>query len=514
MSARHSYSTTQLPKRGRSLCLVCCLIVSLGHGQVVDTCQENPIVSINIVQDVCAGDTLNISIGYRTTDNILLSQPESSHHETEKIFLPDGMSCLPYGTYYRSYANFNDFLPGAVINSANDIRYLRLKMEHSAIEDLRVTLVCPNDSSCKIIPDLYYDGWGTVPHNYFRVNLGLANRQTDQLSCDSTFNPIGVPWNYIWSSNTTQGYQYAGGTYGYVFEPANIHLRHNPYWDNSNGLGAYSYVIDSSNVSNMTQIYHPQQNFSSLVGCPLNGNWYIQVQDLQEQDNGYLVEWELAFDPSLLHIVQTDIVSRNLSGAWVDRLSDSTFLITPPATLTQDSLVHYTVLVVDSAGCNFDTTFTITFHPQHETHVYDTITQNQIPYIYLTHLFLADTPQDSQYLFSLTSTYGCDSLLYYHLHIIPNDTTYVQQAVCQSEIPYNWQGQLLTHAGTWQQTFTAATVLSSLPYSSTRQILPTLSTPSVKVNLTCNLALTSQAKRPKAPVPSLHYTPTSQDVIV
>ncbi|MCQ2277065.1 MAG: gliding motility-associated C-terminal domain-containing protein, partial [Bacteroidales bacterium] len=410
----------------------------------------NPIGNIDVDTSLCAGDTLPVSIGYQHTSSILLNSPASTHHESQKIFLPDGMNCQPYGYYYRSYAHFNDFLPGATITSANDILYLRLKMEHSAIEDLRVTLVCPNGTSCKIVPDEDYDGWSPVPHNYFRINLGLANRLTSNLSCDSSLNPIGEPWNYIWSSNTNHGYTYAPGTYSFCYESVNIHPTSNPYWDNSNSeLPAHqSYVIDSSDLANMTQIYKPKQDFSTLTGCPLNGDWYVQIQDLQEEDNGYLVEWELAIEPSLLQQAPPAITSRDLIGPWVNRTSDSTFNITPPATLSNDTTASYIVIIHDSAGCDFDTSFDVHFHVGDNLVIYDTIMRNALPYAYSGHTFPVGSGEDTTVTFNLTNINGCDSIIEYHLHILTCDTVIQYLHICESELPYIWDGIVFSHADT------------------------------------------------------------------
>ncbi len=408
----------------------------------------NPILSVDVAESLCAGDTLTVSIGYQDNDNIVLMHSESSHFETQKIFLPDGMSCQPYGTYYRSYAHFSDFIEGGHILSADDIRYLRLKMEHSAVEDLRVTLFCPNGQSCKIVPDEDYDGWGSVPHNYFRINFGLANRIVGQLSCDSTLNPIGEPWNYVWSNNTSQGYQYAGGTYGYCYEPNNIHLQNNPYWDDSNGLGLRSYVMDSSNVADMSQIYHPLQSFNTLVGCPLNGDWYIQIQDLQEEDNGYLVEWELALSPELLRRTNSHIASIHLNGLWAENTSGTNYRITPPADLANDTVVSYTVMVTDSAGCVYDTSFDVHFFVGNDITVYDTIFRYELPYTFNGRTFPIGSAEDTTVYFFYTNIHGCDSTITYHLHIFTCDTVRQNLIVCESELPYTYDGVVFENAGT------------------------------------------------------------------
>ncbi|MEG1555896.1 MAG: hypothetical protein RR356_04140, partial [Bacteroidales bacterium] len=79
------------------------------------------------------------------------------------------------------------------------------------------------------------------------------------------------------------GYSYANGS-GYVYENANV-------------TGS---IVDSTDVLNMTQVYHPDQSFGGLVGCHLNGTWSIEVIDGWGADNGYIFEWEMALNPSLL----------------------------------------------------------------------------------------------------------------------------------------------------------------------------------------------------------------------
>jgi len=322
----------------------------------------NPIVSAGI-PPFCTGQSIIPTIGDSMSHNIVLQpvsyvQPASlSVHDT--VFLPDGESCPPYGLYYRSNVTFTEFAPGATLTSANDILYVRIKMEHSAIEDLQIHIFCPNGSSSTILPqpnynvlegDYYYYGM-------FRVNLGSAYRP-DGGSCNAALNPMGDPWNYIWSDNNSLGYGYAPGN-GVLYSPSNFHSHYNSHWDDSNqyyfGDSQHSYSVDSSNVAQMTQIYHPYQSFNSLVGCPLNGNWYIQVQDMLQEDNGYIVEWELALNPQLMPSLwsyEIGIDSTFLSGNGVVDGS-SIFMETAgthPITFT----------AIDNFGCSYDTSFNVT----------------------------------------------------------------------------------------------------------------------------------------------------------
>ena len=256
----------------------------------------NPITGTFHIPDLCVGETLTPSVSTDSNSHIVIEQvgfqQPASLSVSDTVFLPDGESCPPYGLYYRSVVTFTEFPAGATLTSANDILYVRLKMEHSAVEDIQIQIFCPNGSSSTILPypnfESTYDNstFPATPH-FFRVNLGSAYRP-DGGSCNAALNPMGEPWNYVWSNNTTNGYQYASDG-GNLFSSNNFIGHYNPHWDTE--LSPYfdthhSYSVDSTDVSQMTQVYHPYQNFSSLIGCPLNGNWYIQVQDMLEYDNG------------------------------------------------------------------------------------------------------------------------------------------------------------------------------------------------------------------------------------
>lgn len=432
------------------------LIASNGADSVVRMTVNhypNPILSLQVAEEACAGDTLPISIGVASDASLVISQNAAIQSGSQMIFIPDGISCPPHGTYYRSIANFSQFLPGAVMTSVNDLLYVRLKMEHSALEDLKLSLVCPNGSRSKLVAD--YDNlsgtWGNITNNYFRINLGLANRLTDVVSCDSSQNPIGEPWNYIWSNNTNHNYQYAAGTYGYCYEAVNWQSYANPYWDYN---GSYTYESNTTHKSvkpsdpvNMTQIYHPYQSFSNLIGCPLNGTWYVEVQDMIEEDNGYLTEWELAFAPSLLQTLTPNVISKRLIGPWVTTLTDSTFIITPPVNLANDTTVQYRLVLQSDAGCTFDTTVNVTFHPNRIDTLELTICDTELPYTWEGQVFTASEERTIH----LQTAHGCDSTLILRLTVSASSASVDEVHSCGS---YTWQDGITYSASTNEPTVT------------------------------------------------------------
>jgi gliding motility-associated-like protein len=417
---------------------------------------QNPIQHISDFPPLCLGQTFTPEIGYENAQGIVLEEITYSQHASLKVsdtvFLPDGISCPPYGIYYRSNVTFSEFEPGTTITSANDIQYVRIKMEHSAIEDLKIEIICPNGHSCTILPypnfESIYD-YSTIPATpkYFRVNMGSAYRP-DGGTCSSALNPMGEPWNYIWSNNSSLGYQYASSNGGF-FSVSNFHGHYNPHWDTE--LSPYfdsyhSYSVDSSNMADMTQIYHPYQSFNSLIGCPLNGNWYIQVQDMLENDNGYIVEWELALDPDLL------------PSLWEYSIGVDTFYFTGDQVLNNHTLQPQTagnptfgLTLIDDSGCQYDTTFQIAVHERPEVNLGEDL------YVCPgTSVYLHPTPSNSTYQYTWNTgstatgfytsepgTYSvtvsplgeeltCASSDTVELHnFIVSDTTFLWDTICQ-----------------------------------------------------------------------------------
>jgi PKD repeat protein len=179
-------------------------------------------------------------------------------------------------------------------------------------------------------------GWQLSTGVSSGANFGIAYDYSNGCNPFDSQNQMGQPWNYCWSNNTSNGYQYANG-YGYVYETVNVH----------NGS------VDSTNTLNMTNVYHPDESFSSLIGCPMNGQWAITVIDGWGADNGWITEWEMALDPSLVpqdwsYTVFADSVYVTGPGA-----ENSTIIP------SEGGNFEYTVHVIDDLGCEYDTSFVL-----------------------------------------------------------------------------------------------------------------------------------------------------------
>lgn len=312
----------------------------------------NPIKHIQPLPAICSGDEITITSGY---SNLSILQIDSVHSVQETslavndtVFIPDGVDC-GNGCEYYSPVTFTAFAPNATIQSADDILYVRIKMEHSYIGDVYIALTCPNGQRAKIMNKYGSSGssqcsaYIPVPWGW-QMNSGVTSSAFFGIAFDNSngcdpndhLNQMGQPWNYCWSNNTSNGYQYANG-FGYVYETVNVH----------NGS------VDSTNTLNMTNVYHPDEPFSSLIGCPMNGQWAITVIDGWGADNGWITEWEMALDPSLVpqdwsYTVFADSVYVTGPGA-----ENSTIIP------SEGGDFEYTVHVIDDLGCEYDSSFVL-----------------------------------------------------------------------------------------------------------------------------------------------------------
>lgn len=353
---------------------------------------KNPLKQINFTP-VCVDSTTSISVGYNASSFLQIEPVQdaqvSSLTVTETIFLPDGTNCPPYGYYYRSPVTFTSFSQNATITSADDIRYVRVNMEHSYIGDIRISLQCPSGQKINLLPDYQDTGWPSAGTT--STWMGEASEVQDGGGCNASSNSQGNGWNYCFSNNTdpTLGYVYATSPNKYIYENANVINHNNPFHGSRSTVAKseidtiYSTVRDSTicyvmengvivdtiieytestlKTPKLRQAYRPTTAFyPGLSGCPLNGTWFIEVQDTWGIDNGYLFEWELSLDPDLLpaewkYSVAVDTVLWNYNETLLNMTygNDTTLTIHPLISAAGTYPIRATL--VDVYGCDYDT---------------------------------------------------------------------------------------------------------------------------------------------------------------
>ena len=403
------------------------------------------IDEVHLPPEMCAGGSLTATFGRLASHTVVVGQQEASLGHSEQIFLPDGVECNG-SCSYRSPVTFTAFADTARIHSVENIKYVRLNLEHSYIGDIYINITCPNGqkadlmrfagtgaSSCDWTIPAASRGWNQYGANVSEdTHFGAARDQENtNYPCDATApgNQPGTGWNYCWSNNSTSNYQYASGD-GIIYRAGHAHQGR----------------LDSSNVAAHTNYYHPDESFTQLVGCPLNGTWYIEVVDGYSVDNGYIFEWELALDASL---IPNDCypVYYGLEGAGATRVDDSTFRIDAPAAVGADSTADYLIRVVTNCGDTIDTTATIVYHPNLESSRSDTICQGDGVMVGNQRVGEA-----GRHDVRLSTQHGCDSTVHIDLTVHPTYDLHFEDSVCLN-VPYTFDSNTYTEPGVYTLTY-------------------------------------------------------------
>ncbi|MBK9036574.1 MAG: hypothetical protein IPL61_35880 [Myxococcales bacterium] len=172
------------------------------------------------------------------------------------LVLPDG-ACPEDETLpcdgYESQLNFTGFSNGQTLNDVSKLLGVCVNMEHTWMRDLVIYAQCPNGTRVMLSD---FEG-----HSGGEVLLG-------QPLPDDGPTP-GVGWDYCWTPTATN-------------------LPWIPY-ANANNVG----TLPAGD-------YQSSQPLTAFVGCPLNGNWTLRVEDRWGIDNGFIFNWSVKFDASIV----------------------------------------------------------------------------------------------------------------------------------------------------------------------------------------------------------------------
>lgn len=298
---------------------------------------------------ICQNDTNTLIGQYQTQD----WEANFSLNTAGTTFLPDGS-----GVSYTSTLVFTSFGQNQSLTHPSQLIGICANMEHSYLGDLNITLTCPNGSSSTL--KAYPGGGGTF--------LG------EPIDNQANLNP-GVGYDYCWKPTGTTTMIGAATSYqhtftdlaGTVYNNATFLPPSTSYPAASTAGGPYPIVT-----------YSPVTPFTNLVGCPLNGSWVITVTDNLFIDNGYIFNWGIEFDQSILPSswsYEPVIINQT----W----NPNTTVITSNngiATVQSPTPGPYTYVytIVDDLGCSYDTSVTVNIVAQPSVNLgADTVLCNQ-----------------------------------------------------------------------------------------------------------------------------------------
>ena len=253
----------------------------------------------------------------------------------DTTFLPDGS-----GVSYTTSIPFDQFAPFATLDDINLLNGIWVSMEHSFMGDLNISITCP-PPVCNTV-DLHLQGGGGT----------LLGEPIDD---DSNLD-IGTCYDYGWTPDATNG----------------------------------TWVDNSGSVSTLPSgIYESEQTMNNLLGCPLNGQWTITIQDNWGSNNGYICSWWIDWDPSLFPApwtynmnytpVSWGAPSPNgevLTGAVENCNGTGTYHQWLGITAPEQRPFVYTV--VDNFGCVYDTTIQVTWLNDNTTSTESILFDNKI----------------------------------------------------------------------------------------------------------------------------------------
>jgi subtilisin-like proprotein convertase family protein len=205
------------------------------------------------------------------------------HTETTPLELPDGDGAGPPYTETVNFSGFGTNQEYAVGN----ILSVCVNMEHSWMRDLEVRLYAPSPTTGIYDTDSQYivlsqQLGDSCPQGICEVFIGEAHDDDDNAA---------IPGNgkdYCWTPDATN-------------EPWLIYANDSMPMDTY--MGASELPPDNYMIAGDLGLI--DNDWSPLVGAPLNGGWTIYVQDKWASDNGFIFDWSITFDPQIVQTCTT-----------------------------------------------------------------------------------------------------------------------------------------------------------------------------------------------------------------
>lgn len=269
--------------------------------QVTVTVNSQPQVNAGPDITICLGDSVVLSVPVDTTSNVTINSQSG-------IYVAD------YSTQpYSSTMQVTGFSSGSTITNAGDLNQICMNIEHSYLGDLDIWLQCPNGQIAPLVNAYTGGTGGFLPGGISGGGVFLGD------PIDDVTGPPGDGWQYCFSSVSNT----SGTLLSNIFNTLPLSF--------STGNNSNGFSIDPA------PIYLPESSFSSLIGCPVNGNWTILIQDEWQIDDGYLFDWSLNFSGSLNN-------SSISSAQWNNNVINGI----PFAPISSGT---YTVTVTSPSGC-------------------------------------------------------------------------------------------------------------------------------------------------------------------
>lgn len=163
----------------------------------------------------------------------------------------------------------------------------------------------------------------------------------------------------------------------------------------------------------------------------------------------YLIDTLLLTEDGCQIVTHVDIVVNEISDTTLSRALMPCQLPYQWNGVTFQDYGTRTATLSNRFNCDSVITMTVAWAPPADSvDVYDTIVENQLPYVTHGLQFTSDGVQVA----TLTNQDGCDSIVTVHLHVFYNVAAEVDSVICDNALPFTWNG--VTFTGTDTQTAT------------------------------------------------------------
>lgn len=319
---------------------------------------SNPIIAV----DSNINATTNTTIILNASQDInatLLFQPIEipqpplplSFINYDTVFLPDGNNVC-----YNNDLIISNFDTNQVLDSIQQIKSIVLNIEHSFMGDLSIRITCPSGQVVILkeqftnIPPMGPGGVVATACSSKGSSITLGS-VSDPISSSPCYLTPGVGWDYHFKPGATGCFGTGGTTVGYVYT--------DQCGDTWTGPSLNPSVPNIYTTTSTIPVYYGSfQSLSAFIGCPLNGNWRLTICDHWSVDNGFIFNWGINFDESMIgdsipYVIGVDSVTWNGPNVTtIDPFSASVFH-------NSAGLYNYTATVHDQFGCQYNAPFTI-----------------------------------------------------------------------------------------------------------------------------------------------------------
>ena len=321
---------------------------------------RDPIKTVAPLPDMCSGKTFMLKVGYGAGSSVIVDSIKNENEFRKQVdsivFIPDGPYCnLGEGSAcYDSKVFFDQFRSGMTIQSVNDIAAVCVEMEHSFLGDFEMLIECPNGNTTVLksptTEEAYQQNFLGVPYGGVDHSDPMYDSYTP---CAYPPNIPGKGFFYCFSNLRTKNQR------GLLNQCPTISVLEPMVMANTPCT-----TCDSTNRADSSGYYRPGAgstigNFSSLIGCPMNGDWTLSVCDWSGIDNGFVFSWymELAINDSVMWNYQVPIDTVIWTGPFMKPYSNVESILAPP--IEECGKYHYDIRIIDGFACVWDTVTTM-----------------------------------------------------------------------------------------------------------------------------------------------------------